>query len=77
MFFTVLIMPASFDSILYNFFQISFTVRAKASLAFLVLKVAYCTFNNLLSQSVTVSLLARCCVGVEEGRSWKSMSLKD
>lgn len=73
MFFTVLDYANKFWQHTIQFFQISFTVRAKASLALFVLKIiAYCTVNNILSQSVTVSLLVSCCVGVEEGRFGKS-----
>ena len=73
MFFTVLDYANKFWQHTIQFFQISFTVQAKASLALLVLKIiAYCTVNNILSQSVTVSLLVSCCVGVEEGRFGKS-----
>ena len=66
MFFTVLIMPTSFDSIQYNFSD-------KLHCSSKSIHCLPCTFNNLFSQSVTVSLLVSCCVGVEEGRCRKSL----
>ena len=66
MFFTVLIMPTSSDSILYNFSD-------KLHCSSKSIPCLPCSFNNLSSQSVTVSLLVSSCVGVEEGRCRKSL----
>ena len=66
MFFTVLIMPTSFDSIQYNFSD-------KLHCSSKSIPCLPCTFNNLSSRSVAVSLLVSWCVGVEEGRCRKSL----